>query len=119
MKLRTVFPWARSAPTLKDDFAQSAALRARHGRFAKPQASSPSETVFPAEVTRLMKLAEQEAGQAGTPRPCNSFTARDVVAIYTYHQDEGEGVWFRLQDGRVFSSQGEPSTTNPAIYKES
>ena len=36
------------------------------------------------------------------------FEPIEVVAKYTHRQDES-GLWFRLHDGRAFSSTGEPN----------
>jgi hypothetical protein len=44
------------------------------------------------------------------------FLPQDVEGIHTRKEGEGEGLWFRLKDGRVFSNHGKPSSANPALY---
>jgi hypothetical protein len=48
-----------------------------------------------------------------------SFNAQDVEGIYTQKLGVGDGLWFRLKDGRVFDSRGQPSDSDPACYGES
>jgi hypothetical protein len=70
-----------------------------------------------ARVRYHMQLAELEAMKARVPRPNFSFSPQDVTAIHT--QKDGEaGIWFRLNNGRVFSSTGEPDSTNPDAYDD-
>jgi hypothetical protein len=44
------------------------------------------------------------------------FLPQDVEGIHTHRDDEGDGVWFRLKDGRVFDRHGRPSSANHALY---
>ncbi|HUQ94171.1 MAG TPA: hypothetical protein VM120_20990 [Bryobacteraceae bacterium] len=46
------------------------------------------------------------------------FLPDDVEGIYTQKTGEGFGVWFRLKDGRIFDSRGQPSEPDPACYGE-
>jgi hypothetical protein len=64
----------------------------------------------------LIQAAERTALKAGVPRPRFPFEASVVVAIHTRHRDEGEGVWFRLADGRVFRDTGEICPVDPTDY---
>jgi hypothetical protein len=44
------------------------------------------------------------------------FDVREVVGVHTHHSRHGDGVWFRLKDGRVFDAWGEEAERDPAIY---
>jgi len=44
------------------------------------------------------------------------FLPQDVEGIHTHKDGEGDGVWFRLKDGRVFDKQGRPWSANHALY---
>jgi len=44
------------------------------------------------------------------------FQPTDVEGIHTHKTDEGDGVWFRLKDGRVFTKYGQPAPYDPALY---
>ena len=68
------------------------------------------------QVRHLLRMAVRAADVAGVPRPRFPFEVREVVAIHTRHRDRGEGLWFRLGDGRVFSENGEPDVTSAAAY---
>lgn len=68
-------------------------------------------------VRYAMQLAELEAMQARVPRPNFSFSPQDVTAIHTRQHDQA-GTWFRLKNGRVFSSTGEPDSTDPDAYSD-
>jgi hypothetical protein len=68
------------------------------------------------QVRYAMQVAELEAIKAKTPRPNFSFSPQQVIAIYTQHDGE-PGMWFRLDDGRIFSSTGEPTSTDPDHYE--
>lgn len=67
-------------------------------------------------VRHYLRLATRAADVAGVPRPTYPFEPRDVVVIHTRHRDHGEGLWFRLSDGRVFSDSGEPAGTSVGAY---
>ena len=66
-------------------------------------------------IRQLMRSAIEMAVAFGLPRPLFPFEPIDVVATYTQRQGES-GLWFQLHDGRVFSTSGEPDTTNPDDY---
>jgi len=44
------------------------------------------------------------------------FLPQDVEGIHTHKAGEGEGLWFRLRDGRVFSKYGKPAAADHALY---
>lgn len=45
------------------------------------------------------------------------FRAEDVSVMHFYKQGEGDGVWFRLLDDRVFDACGQPSESDLALYE--
>lgn len=98
--------FTRSGFPLRDSFAQSQALRARHGRFASKQ--DPEEELLQ-RTRRLMREAERDAATAGLPRICWHFNPREVAAVE--YIDNGR-VLFRLHDGRVFDDGGDPRDRN-------
>ena len=79
-------------------------------------------------IEALMKRsAERLAGQdddssknknddAAYMRQLFGFLPQDVEGIHTHKEGEGEGLWFRLKDGRVFSKYGQPSSADHALY---
>lgn len=76
----------------------------------------PPEPGTVAHVVRVMKEAAEVADAAGTTRPWFPFEASEVAAIYRHKRDAGEGLWFALHDGRVFTGSGEPDTNDLAAY---
>ena len=56
------------------------------------------------------------SSNARVPRPNFPFNAQDVAEIHSERPGE-PGTWFRLHDGRVFKSTGEPDTTDPQDYR--
>ena len=72
--------------------------------------------IDPSRIAYFMEHAKLVAYKAGVPRPSFPFNPSEVVAIHTRHEEHGEGVWFRLADGRVFRDTGEPDTTNEEAY---
>lgn len=84
-------------------------------RRANAAAPLDPEQIDISRVRYLMQIAELEAMKAGVPRPNFSFSPQDVTAIHT--QQHGEpGIWFRLKNGRVFRSTGEPDISDPGAY---
>jgi hypothetical protein len=78
-----------------------------------------------ATIARLMSRAfmtAQEDSARGRPpdRPdVFSFRPQDVEGIHTHKINEGDGLWFRLHDGRVFDTRGRLSEPqDPACYVE-
>ena len=45
--------------------------------------------------------------------------AEDVTHVHLYKQGVGKGVWFRLNDGRVFDCIGRPSQLQDHGYEPS
>jgi hypothetical protein len=46
------------------------------------------------------------------------FKATDVAAIHSSFHKHGDGIYFRLKDGRVFSAFGIELDPNPARYAD-
>jgi hypothetical protein len=67
-------------------------------------------------IRQLMRRSIKTVVASGLPRPLFPFEPIDVIEIHTKRQGD-DGLWFRLHDGRVFSSTGEPDTTNPHDYE--
>ena len=44
------------------------------------------------------------------------FRPEDVAGIHTHKIGVGDGVWFRLNDGRVFNRYGGIDEPNPTLY---
>lgn len=57
-------------------------------------------------------------GDEATRRHVFCFDSRDVVEVHTYKKDVGAGVWFRLEDGRVFDRCGHVSEFDPGLYRK-
>jgi hypothetical protein len=53
---------------------------------------------------------------AKTPEEFFGFTCNDVENVYVHKQGAGEGMWFRLKDGRVFDAQARPDEPDAAFY---
>jgi hypothetical protein len=65
------------------------------------------------QISRLFEEAEEFNTAIEFP-----FTADDVQAIYTlkFGDDEsGDGLWFRLRDGRMFNGLGQPDKAPPLV----
>lgn len=77
---------------------------------------------------RLLKMAENAMrahhvvlrtnGRTGTPTPETfyGFRAKDVVEIYSQKSGVGDGLWYRLKDGRVIDAFGKRSDRIRARY---
>jgi hypothetical protein len=61
---------------------------------------------------------DQRATPAATPEEFYGFTPEDVVHVHLYKQGVGKGVWFRLNDGRVFDVLGQPSQPEAHWYDD-
>lgn len=46
------------------------------------------------------------------------FSPSEVAGTHTRKTGKGEGVWFRLKDGRVFSQWGHPAPHDPKLYDD-
>lgn len=53
---------------------------------------------------------------ATPPETYFGFSAMDVEQMHYHMVGEGEGIWFRLLDGRVFDWQGRPSSPDRSLY---
>jgi len=53
---------------------------------------------------------------AKTPEEFFGFTCNDVAMVYGHKMGTGEGMWFRLKDGRVFDAQARPDEPEAAYY---
>lgn len=98
--------FTRPGLVVRDSYERSQALRARHGRFAKPD----DPAAFRADVRRRMQAAEKAALDRGLPRPCWHFRPEEVDAIG--FDDSGQ-LLFKLQDGRVFDDAADPRRLDP------
>lgn len=57
-----------------------------------------------------------EPGEDADPSAYFPFSPADVAAIHTCKRGTGNGLWFRLRDGRVFDKVGLPAENDPALY---
>lgn len=46
------------------------------------------------------------------------FGPEDVAELHSYKADVGEGLWFRLNDGRVFDAMGRRCIRDRAAYRQ-
>jgi hypothetical protein len=51
-----------------------------------------------------------------TPEQFFGFRVIDIACMHRHLAGEGCGIWFRLDDGRVVDSQGEPAISDPSLY---
>ena len=108
--------WQKKRKTLPGKLDQSRAVvvkKFQQQRAAARVANAPQPDIC--RVRHQMQLAELEALKAGQPRPKFPFRAEAVAAIHMQRQGD-PGIWFRLQNGKVFSSAGEPKASDPAGY---
>jgi len=85
----------------------------------KPDLSS-IEALMKRSASKMVGLATISAKSkdedAAYIKQLFGFLPQDVEGIHTRKEGEGEGVWFRLKDGRVFNKFGKPSSPNHALY---
>jgi len=69
-------------------------------------------------VSCLMNLVEEGELDAGDHsfEDVFGFTAEDVSELHTHKIGHGDGVWFRLLDGRVISAFAEESAPERHLY---
>jgi len=118
MSFKKIPFWVTKRKTLPGKLDQSRKVVV--GKFKRQRAVARQANQPPPDTTRVryhMQLAELEALKAGAPRPRFPFTAVEVTAIHTA-QHGAAGIWFRLEDGRVFNGSGEPDISDPAAYGE-
>ncbi len=51
-----------------------------------------------------------------TPEQFFGFRVIDIACMHVHLAGEGRGVWFRLDDGRVVDSNGEPAIADRSHY---
>ncbi len=59
---------------------------------------------------------EQDEAFGYTCEAVFGFSPNEVEGIHTHKTGIGDGVWFRLKDGRVISGFREESDPNPNLY---
>ena len=74
-------------------------------------------------LSRIMTGSLQNMAEDGELPPGDhsfedvfGFSAGDIDGIHTHKTGVGDGVWFRLKDGRVISALAEESDADPALY---
>jgi len=74
--------------------------------------------VYRAAMTKYWRLAVKRGRiPAGTtPEQYFGFKVIEIVCMHRFLAGEGRGVWFRLDDGRVVDSRGEPAIPDPSHY---
>lgn len=50
------------------------------------------------------------------PRKYFGFSPEDVAELHTHKKGVGDGVWFRLKDGRVIDKYGTPAESDRSLY---
>lgn len=68
------------------------------------------------QIRHIMEQARQNAFEEGEAPPDFPFEPGDVDCIHAHKIGTGDGVWYRLRDGRVFNSYGESSDSDPSLY---
>ena len=68
-----------------------------------------------ADIHRLMESCSERAAAEGQPFVF-PFTASAVAQIYTYKKRHGPGLWFCLNDSRIFNSRGYPDNQDITLY---
>lgn len=78
------------------------------------------------EITMIMLRSFRELHEDGeidvsagtTVDPCTyfGFSPDDVAQIHTHKKGVGDGVWFRLQDGRVIDKYGTTAEGDRSFY---
>lgn len=61
------------------------------------------------------EIAPDEHGDL-KPEQVYPFQVSELAAVHTHKTGAGDGVWFRLKDGRVFDKRGEEQQADPALY---
>ena len=54
--------------------------------------------------------------QAESPEEFYGFHYNHVAEVHVHKQGEGDGIWFRLHDGRVFDIMGHPDESDRLWY---
>ena len=69
----------------------------------------------PEVIGHAMDQAYQNGEEMGEPVVL-PFATKDVERLHTHMKGRGDGIWFRLKDGRVFDSYGDETPADPALY---
>ena len=70
----------------------------------------------------VMRIMRQRAVKDGllpgdyTCKDILGFDPYEVATVHTHKIGHGDGVFFRLKDGRVVNAGGEEEDSNPALY---
>jgi hypothetical protein len=54
--------------------------------------------------------------RASTPETFYGFQAADVLEMYFHKRGSGNGLWYRLKDGRIIDALGKPSRRARSWY---
>lgn len=65
----------------------------------------------------FLVVQRSNATGAATPEELYGFRAEDVIEVHKYKNGTGQGLWLRLQDGRVFDTDGRPSEPEREWYE--
>lgn len=69
-------------------------------------------------LVELYEAGEIEPDEHGDLKPeqVYPFPVREIQGVHTHKTGAGDGVWFRLKDGRVFDKGGAAAEADPALY---
>jgi hypothetical protein len=67
--------------------------------------------------TRFHELKAANGTAAESVEKMYPFQPEEVSSVYLHKRGVGAGVWFRLKDGRVYDSHGQPSERRPTLYR--
>jgi hypothetical protein len=69
-------------------------------------------------LVELYEDGEITPDEDGMVRPSMvyPFNVSELIGVHTHQIGTGDGVWFRLRDGRVFDKYGDPAASDRAIY---
>jgi hypothetical protein len=87
------------------------------------QSGSCKVITDPILVSKILIAAIREAYDEGriadgdhTAESVLGFSAAEVEGVHTHKAGVGDGVWFRLRDGRVVDVTGEAVDADPGLY---
>ena len=72
--------------------------------------------IYDIMLIQFKELRRLDAPAAPSMDALFPFQPEDVYVVHFYKQGEGDGVWFRLLDDRVFDASGQPSESDLALY---
>ena len=72
--------------------------------------------IYDIMLIQFKELRRLDATAAPSPGALFPFHPEDVCMVHFHNYDAGNGVWFRLYDGRVFDSCGCLAESDPALY---